>query len=152
MIETSEFDLVADGPTGLSEQTFNRIRYLLLEFQPARRVRLAEGTPTRIRVVGFGGPEVAPGILAKIKQIAGVSFHLEVVRAGDPSFVCPRCSQDHVERYRVIPTGESLRVCPECDATWTAGTPLERSYFHDLSTYLAGQGLNDEPWSLLERQ
>lgn len=152
MIDTSEFDLVADGPTVLSEQDFNGIRYLLLEFQPARRARLAEGSPTRIQVEGFGGPEVAPGILARIEEIAGVSFHVEVVRAGDPRFVCPRCSQDRVERYRVTPTGESLRVCPECDATWTAGTPLERSSFIDLTTYLAGQGLNDEPWSLLKQQ
>ena len=152
MIDTSEFDLIADGPTAIGKEEFKRIQYLLLEFQPARTVRLAEGSPTRIQVVGFGASEVAPGILAKIEEIAGASFHLEVVRAGDPRFVCPRCSQDHVENYRVIPTGEPLRVCPECDATWTAGQPLDRSSFVDLSTYLAGQGLTDEAWGLLDPQ
>jgi hypothetical protein len=152
VIDTSEFDLVADGPTSLGEQDFQRIQYLLLEFQPARRVLLADGSPVRFQVVGFGGPDVAPGILAKIEEIAGASFHVEVVRAGDPRFVCPRCTQDHVENYRVIPTGERLRVCPECEATWTAGQPLDRSSFVDLSTYLAAQGLTDEAWVLIERR
>ena len=152
VIDTSEFDLVADGPTAIGEAEFKRIQYLLLEFQPARRVRLADGSPTRIQVVGFGGPEVASGILAKVEEIAGASFHLEVVRAGDPRFACPRCSQDHVDHYRVIATGEPLRVCPECDATWTAGQPLDRSSFVDLATYLVSQGLTDEAWGLLERQ
>lgn len=152
VIDTLEFDLVAGGPTVIGEQEFKQIEHLLLEFQPARRVRLLDGSPTRIRVVALGGPEVAPGILARIEEVAGASFHLQVIRAGDPRFMCPRCSQDRVRRYRVVPTGEPLRVCPECDATWTAGQPLDRSSFVDLSTYLIDQGLTHEPWSLLESE
>lgn len=81
-IDTSEFDLVADRPVVLSEQDFKRIQHLLLEFQPARRVRLVNESAPRIRVVGFGGPDVAAGILAKVETIAGSSFHVEVRRAG----------------------------------------------------------------------
>lgn len=150
VIDTSEFDLVADRPVVLGDLDFKRIQYILLEFQPARRVRLIDGSPTRIRVIGFGGPEVAPGILSKIEEIAGTPFRIEVLRAGDPRFVCPRCSQDHIEHYRVIATGEPLRVCPECDATWTAGQPLDRSSFVDLSTFMKGQGLNGDAWTLIE--
>lgn len=83
-IDTSEFDLVADRPVVLSEQDFKRIQYLLLEFQPARRVRLVNESELRLRVLGFGGPEVASGLLAEVETIAGSPFHVEVRRAGDP--------------------------------------------------------------------
>ena len=146
----SKFDLVADAPCRFDDRQWRRIQYLLLEFQPARRVRLDRGPPTRIRIEGFGGAEVASGILAEVEDAAGVTFHVEVHQAG--GLVCPRCSQDYVGWYRVIPTEEALRVCPECDATWTAGKPLDARNFHDLSTYLAGQGVTGQTWSLIEPQ
>jgi hypothetical protein len=58
-----EFDLVAvDGEIVVSETDWTAIRYSLLEFQPASRVRLVGNPPDRISVWSYGDSvEVAPG-------------------------------------------------------------------------------------------
>ncbi|MEV0789403.1 hypothetical protein [Kribbella sp. NPDC050459] len=72
-----EFDLVsAGGALRITDVAWTKIQFHLSEFQPAKSVRLIGDPPSAIRVLAFGGTEVAPGLLAKIEELAGTSLQL----------------------------------------------------------------------------
>lgn len=74
-----EFYLVpVDPDQRLSIRDLSRIRTLLLEFQPAKSVSLVGQPASAIRVVAFGGTEVAPGLLSDLSQLAGVELHVRL--------------------------------------------------------------------------
>ena len=75
------FDLVPlDGELGLAENTFSKVRFHLSGFQPATKVRVM-GDPPRIRVRAQGGvAEVAPDLLARVEELAGVGLEVVLVR------------------------------------------------------------------------
>lgn len=75
------FDLVPiDGDLRLTEGTFSKVRFHLSEFQPATRVRLMS-EPPRIRVRSQGRVvEIAPGLLAKVEELAEVRLEVVCIR------------------------------------------------------------------------
>ena len=62
---------------------------------------------------------------------------------------CPRCNQDWVLNARIKVTGESINVCPECEASWPDGVHIAFETFVDMSTMLKAKGLAGE-WKDLE--
>jgi hypothetical protein len=52
--------------------------------------------------------------------------------------LCPRCEQGTIKTMRVRATGEVVRLCDECDATW--GHPSFDT-FEDLRSYLRERGI-----------
>ncbi len=74
-----EFRLVADAarPT-ISIENWRTLQSLILHLQPARSATLEGDPPRAIRVEGFGGTEVAPGLLADLECLAMTSLHVEV--------------------------------------------------------------------------
>lgn len=79
MTPTCEFDLVPEsGSLDFDPPTWQKVQFFLLEFQPAKKVRLVEGSVPRIRVRAFGAdPEVAPGILRRLEELSGTSLRVE---------------------------------------------------------------------------
>lgn len=77
---TFRFDLVAaSGRFEFADRSWDKIRYHLLEFQPAKKVSLVGEPPSRIRVVAHGDQaEVAPALLARVEELAGTSLTVEV--------------------------------------------------------------------------
>lgn len=77
---TFEFDLVAaEEQLRFGEQGWEKARFLLLEFQPAKRVKLVGDPPTRIRVLSHGiESPIAPGILARLEELAGTALSVEM--------------------------------------------------------------------------
>lgn len=75
------FDLVpVDGEMRLTDEAFKKVRFHLSEFQPATRVRVMSDPP-RIRVRAQGRwVEVAPALLARVEELAGVSLEQVPVR------------------------------------------------------------------------
>jgi hypothetical protein len=73
-----EFCLVADdAQPPISTDNWEVLRYRILHLQPARSATL-EGTPPRsIRIKGFGGTEVASGLLAGLERLAMTRLHVE---------------------------------------------------------------------------
>lgn len=63
---------------------------------------------------------------------------------------CPRCRQGVVVLYEHVDAALPFQLCEECDATWPAGAPLERSTFADLTLMLEGQGYTAD-WARLRR-
>lgn len=78
MALTRAFDLVpVNGALSFTEADWDKARFWLLEFQPAKRVALVGDPPNAIRVTGYGeDAEVAPGILARLCELAGPSSEL----------------------------------------------------------------------------
>lgn len=78
---TYEFDLVpTQGGFRFVDRGFERVAFLLSEFQPATLVQRIDSPPSRIRVRAQGEPaEVAPGILSQVETLAGVSLRYELV-------------------------------------------------------------------------
>ena len=76
---TFRFDLVADsGHFEFADRGWDKVRFLLLEFQPAKKVTLVGEPPSRIRVVSHGDrAEVAPALLAQVEDLAGTSLKVE---------------------------------------------------------------------------
>ncbi|GEM_PF-5394677 len=76
---TFRFDLVADsGHFQFADRGWDKIRFHLLEFQPAKKVILVGAPPSRIRVVSHGDQtEVAPALLARVEELAGTSLAVE---------------------------------------------------------------------------
>lgn len=76
---TFRFDLVAEGGHfEFADHGWDKIRFHLLEFQPAKRVRLVGEPPSRIRVVSYGDrPGVAPAVLARVEELAGTPLRIE---------------------------------------------------------------------------
>ena len=77
-----KFDLVAvDGQITVSANDWIKIQFHLLEFQPASRVRLLGAPPDRIRVWAHGAvPEIAPGLLQRVEELAGTQLTLHPCR------------------------------------------------------------------------
>jgi hypothetical protein len=72
-----EFDLVSDEAGGvISTDRWPAMQHRLLELQPARTVVLIGEPPNAIRVLGFGGTEVAPGLLADLELLAGTRLRV----------------------------------------------------------------------------
>ena len=78
---TFRFDLVAErGQFEFVDRGWDKIRFQLLEFQPAKKVSLIGEPPSRIRVVSHGDrAEVAPALLARVEQLAGTSLTIELL-------------------------------------------------------------------------
>jgi hypothetical protein len=66
---------VADGSI-ISEEKWTHIQHLLLHMQPAKSVSLVGDPPRAIRVLCYGGTEVAPGLLKKVSDLAGTSLRV----------------------------------------------------------------------------
>ncbi|WP_134738781.1 hypothetical protein [Nocardioides sp. 503] len=82
---TYRFDLVADsGHFHFADRGWDKVRFILSEFQPARKVSLMGNPPSRIRVVAVGdGPvEIAPAVLARVEELAGTSLAVEPLTRG----------------------------------------------------------------------
>ena len=77
---TNDFDLVpVNGPHRITEANWEKARFWLLEFQPAKHVALVGDPPSAIRVRALGeDPDVAPGILARLCELAGVELRVAV--------------------------------------------------------------------------
>lgn len=56
--------------------------------------------------------------------------------------VCPRCDQGQVFPATILPTGERIQVCEECDATWPVSGVLTPTSFRDLGAVLEERGLS----------
>jgi hypothetical protein len=65
----------------ISTEQWMRIQYRLLEFQPAHSATLVGEPPRAIRVLAYGGTEVAPGILAEVERLAGTPLKVVVETA-----------------------------------------------------------------------
>ncbi len=80
MAQTSVFDLVpVNGHLEFTEASWEKARFWLLEFQPAKRVALLGDPPSAIRVTALGEvAEVAPGVLARVAELAGVELTVVV--------------------------------------------------------------------------
>ncbi len=78
---TFRFDLVADnGRFEFADRGWDKIRFHLLELQPAMKVSLVGEPPSRIRVVSHGDPtDVAPALLARVEELAGTSLTVELL-------------------------------------------------------------------------
>ena len=78
---TFRFDLVAvSGRFEFADRGWDKIRFNLLEFQPAKKVALVGEPPSRIRVVAYGNDaEVAPALLTRLEDLAGTSLSVEVL-------------------------------------------------------------------------
>jgi hypothetical protein len=73
MMKWVEFTLVPEESAAtISNEGLDQIRFLLLEFQPARRVEFI-GDPVRAISVSAAGPgvEIAPGVLVALERAAG---------------------------------------------------------------------------------
>lgn len=72
-----EFELVpvADGSI-ISGEKWTQIQHLLLHMQPAKTVLLVGDPPRIIRVLGYGGTEVAPGLLKNVSELAGTPLRV----------------------------------------------------------------------------
>lgn len=55
--------------------------------------------------------------------------------------LCPRCKQGQVFPATILPTGEWIQVCEECDATWLGSSVLSATSFCDLTTVLEERSL-----------
>ncbi len=81
--ELYEFHLVAvDEGATISTEHWLAIQHRLLEAQPARSVTLVGQPPRAIRVLGFGGVEVAPDLVAEVERLAGTRLKIVAELAG----------------------------------------------------------------------
>ncbi|GAA3813818.1 hypothetical protein [Cellulomonas soli] len=80
MASTTDFELVpVNGRLKFTDATWDKALVHLLEFQPAKRVVLVGEPPSAIRVTAYGDgcvPEIAPAILARLSELAGVELRL----------------------------------------------------------------------------
>lgn len=69
-----------DGALRLTDEAFSKVKFLLLESQPATKVRVMRD-PVRIRVRAQGRwAEVAPGVLDTVQELAGMRLEQVPVR------------------------------------------------------------------------
>jgi hypothetical protein len=74
-----EFRLVADADRPpISTAKWQALWSLIVHFQPARSATLEGDPPRAIRVEGFGGTEVAPGLLSDLERLAMTRLRVEV--------------------------------------------------------------------------
>ena len=53
---------------------------------------------------------------------------------------CPMCDQGVIASYRVVATGETIRVCDECDSVWEATDELPGPASSTVEDHLAVRG------------
>jgi hypothetical protein len=77
--ETHEIRFVVDeGAPPISPQRWTiGVRMLILELQPAASAVLEGDPPRAIRIMSYGGVNVAPGLLAGVAHRTGTSLHVE---------------------------------------------------------------------------
>lgn len=72
-----EFELVpVDADAVISGKRWSQVQHLLLEFQPAKTASLVGEPPKAIRVLGYGGTEVATGLLQEISEAVGTPLRV----------------------------------------------------------------------------
>lgn len=133
---TFEFDLVAEGnELGLEECGFERIRFLLSEYQPALRVSLEDLSPTRIRSRLTANPPASrqncwPSSRNLLVRLCGSSCEHDsnrasTLRSGPPTPLVVAVQHVAVpvdnERYEdppvvLVPVLDEPREAPSC--TW----------------------------------
>jgi hypothetical protein len=110
-----EFRLVADtGQPPISTGEWPSLWHLLAHMQPARSVALEGDPPRSILVQGYGGIEVATGLLRSLERFAGTTLHVEVEAS-----VARRAGPVRLPPVRPLPRSR-VRSCrrPEAAATW----------------------------------
>ena len=55
--------------------------------------------------------------------------------------ICPRCGQGAMIDAQVVATGERIKTCTDCDATWPWPITPAASTFVDLQDYLEERGI-----------
>jgi hypothetical protein len=62
---------------------------------------------------------------------------------------CPRCSQDWLQRVRLVELRVLAVICPECEALWVDSVPSAQT-FQDYATYMRARGRTrpDDPAEL----
>jgi hypothetical protein len=74
-----EFRLVAAASEPpIAIDNWQKIWWLIVHMQPARRATLEGNPPRAIRVIGAGGTEVAPALLADLDRLAMTSLTVEI--------------------------------------------------------------------------
>jgi hypothetical protein len=74
-----EFELVpVTVGSVISALEWTKIQQFVLHQQPAKSVCLVGDPPKAIRVLGYGGTEVAPGLLQKLSDLAGTPLRVVV--------------------------------------------------------------------------
>lgn len=74
-----EFRLVADtGQPPIATGDWPSLQRLLVHMQPARSADLEGNPPRSILVQGYGGIEVATGLLRSLERFAQTTLHVEV--------------------------------------------------------------------------
>lgn len=63
---------------------------------------------------------------------------------------CPLCDAGTITTYRVVATGETIRVCDRCDAVWEAADELPSPAPTTLEQFLEVRG-RPPLWTELER-
>jgi len=77
--DVHKFRLVADAARPpISVENWQAMRSRILELQPARSATLEGDPPRSILIEGFGGAEVAPGLLADIERLAMTRLHIQI--------------------------------------------------------------------------
>ena len=54
---------------------------------------------------------------------------------------CPMCDAGVITGYRVVSSGETIRVCDECDSVWEATDELPGPATTTVEQYLSSRGL-----------
>lgn len=71
-----EFELVPEADGTISTEKWTQIQHALLHLQPAKTASLVGDPPRAIRVLGYGGTGVAPGLLARMSELAGTPLRV----------------------------------------------------------------------------
>jgi hypothetical protein len=82
--DVHQFRLVANaGEPPISTANWQEMWSLIVHLQPARSATLDGDPPRAVLIHGFGGTEVAPGLLADLERLAMTSLQVEVWIDGD---------------------------------------------------------------------
>ncbi len=74
------FRLLAEDPAvTLDESQELRIKYVMLEFLPARTCTVKRDAPVEVTIVAVGAGGLHPPLLQRVEQIAGCRFRVTVV-------------------------------------------------------------------------
>lgn len=70
--ERDTFELEANGT--INPDNLSKIRYLLIELQPAKEVVFVGEPPRVIKVTAYSADEIAPGLMKRLEELGGVTF------------------------------------------------------------------------------